>query len=157
MSVLAETGGSAFRRALLAVRERGRVTIQASLPEPQASLLTGILLGDDSGLPHALSDDFRTTGMTHIIAISGFNIALIIALLDRLAAPLLPRRVGAVVIALFIVLYALLVGASASVVRAAVMGIAYLVGPVSYTHLDVYKRQTLYITYKMFSQSDWHQ
>ena len=128
VSVLAETGGSAFRRALLAVRERGRVTIQASLPEPQASLLTGILLGDDSGLPHALSDDFRTTGMTHIIAISGFNIALIIALLDRLVAPLLPRRVGAVVIALFIVLYALLVGASASVVRAAVMGIAYLVG-----------------------------
>ena len=128
VSVLTETGGSAFRRALLAVRERGRVAIQSSLPEPQASLLIGILLGDDSGLPRAVDDAFQTTGMTHIIAISGFNIALIIALLDRLAAPLVPRRVGAVVIAVVIVLYALLVGASASVVRAAVMGIAYLVG-----------------------------
>jgi competence protein ComEC len=128
VSVLGEAGGSAWRRALLAVRERGRAAIRAGLPEPQAALLTGILLGDDSGLPRALSDDFQTTGMTHIIAISGFNIALIIALLDRLAAPLLPRRLGAVVIATLIVLYALLVGASASVVRAAIMGISYLVG-----------------------------
>ena len=128
VSVLSQVGGSAFRRTLLAVRERGRAVIRQVLPEPQAALLTGILLGDDSGLPRALADDFRTTGMTHIIAISGFNIALIIALLDRLAAPLLPRRMGAVVIAIFIALYALLVGASASVVRAAVMGIAYLVG-----------------------------
>ena len=127
-SVLSETGGREWRQALLAVRERGRVALRASLPEPQASLLTGILLGDDSGLPRALADAFQTTGMTHIIAISGFNIALIIALLDRLAAPLLPRRVGAVIIALLIVLYALLVGASASVVRAAVMGISYLIG-----------------------------
>ena len=128
VSVLDEAGGSAWRRALLAVRDRGRDAIRASLPEPQASLLTGILLGDDSGLPRVVVDDFRATGMTHIIAISGFNIALIIALLDRLAAPLLPRRTGAVVIAAFIVLYALLVGASASVMRAALMGITYLVG-----------------------------
>ncbi len=128
ISVQDEAGGSAWRRALLAVRERGRAAIRAALPEPQASLLTGILLGDDSGLPRALVDDFRATGMTHIIAISGFNIALIIALLDRLAAPLLPRRTGAVVIAAFIMIYTLLVGASASVVRAALMGITYLVG-----------------------------
>jgi competence protein ComEC len=41
------------------------------LPEPQASLLNGILLGDDSGLPADVQDEFRLTGTTHIIAISG--------------------------------------------------------------------------------------
>jgi len=41
------------------------------LPEPQASLLTGILLGDDSGIPKSVQDAFRTTGTSHIIAISG--------------------------------------------------------------------------------------
>lgn len=66
--------------------------------------------------------------MTHIIAISGFNIAVIIALLDHLMAPLFPRRTAALIIMLFIGLYAILVGASASVVRAAVMGISYLIG-----------------------------
>ncbi len=121
-------GGSPVRRALYAIKDRGREVIQTTLPEPHAALLTGILLGDSSGLPRTLRDDFRNTGMTHIIAISGFNVAVIIALLDQLAAPLLPRRTAAVIIMLFIGLYAVLVGASASVVRAAIMGVAYLIG-----------------------------
>ena len=43
-----------------------------------ACLLTGILLGDDSGMPRALDDAFRETGMTHIIAISGLTQAMVI-------------------------------------------------------------------------------
>ncbi|MEZ4539891.1 MAG: DNA internalization-related competence protein ComEC/Rec2 [Chloroflexota bacterium] len=121
-------GGSAVYRLLLRVKARGREVIAASLPEPHAALLTGILLGDDSGIPRQLEQDFRETGMTHIIAISGFNIAVIIALLDHMMAPLFPRRTAALVIMLFVALYAILVGASASVVRAAVMGISYLIG-----------------------------
>ncbi|HOU42244.1 MAG TPA: ComEC/Rec2 family competence protein, partial [Promineifilum sp.] len=128
VTVLATDGGSPLRRALLAIRARGRITLAALLPEPQASLLTGILLGDDSGLPRTTADAFQATGMTHVIAISGFNIALIVALLDRLTAPLLPRRSGALVIILFLAFYTLLVGAAPSVVRAAIMGSAYLIG-----------------------------
>jgi competence protein ComEC len=41
------------------------------VPEPQASLLTGILLGDDSGIPKSVQDTFRATGTSHMIAISG--------------------------------------------------------------------------------------
>ena len=128
VTVLATDGGSPVIRALLAIRARGRATLAAILPEPQASLLTGILLGDDSGLPRATGDAFKATGMTHLIAISGFNIALIVALLDRLIAPLLPRRTGALVIIVFLVFYTVLVGAAPSVVRAAIMGSAYLIG-----------------------------
>jgi competence protein ComEC len=47
------------------------VVIQQILPEPQASLLSGILLGVDVGLPTVVQEDFRATGTTHIIAISG--------------------------------------------------------------------------------------
>ncbi|MBP6017094.1 MAG: DNA internalization-related competence protein ComEC/Rec2 [Candidatus Promineofilum sp.] len=128
IDVKAEGGGSAVYRWLLRVKARSRGVIAASLPEPHAALLTGILLGDDSGIPRQLEQDFRETGTTHIIAISGFNIAIIIALLDSLTAPLLPRRTAAVLIMVFIGLYAVLVGASGSVVRASIMGITYLVG-----------------------------
>jgi competence protein ComEC len=121
-------GGSSFYRAVLAVRQRGREVIRAALPEPHAALLTGILLGDDSGMPAWLVEAFRETGMTHIIAISGFNIALIIALLDSLSGPFLSRRWAAILIILFVAVYAVLVGAAASVVRAAIMGAAYLTG-----------------------------
>jgi competence protein ComEC len=65
--------GSPIYRAIYGIKDRARATIQRALPDPQAALLTGILLGDDSGLPPELEEQFRTTGMTHIIAISGFS------------------------------------------------------------------------------------
>jgi competence protein ComEC len=54
-----------------AFKARAKSVIAQVLPEPQASLLTGILLGDDSGIPKSVQDAFRTTGTSHIIAISG--------------------------------------------------------------------------------------
>ena len=71
VTVLAENEGSPLYRAIFAFKSRAQTTIAQLIPEPQAALLTGILLGNDNGLPPDLSDDFRLTGMTHIIAISG--------------------------------------------------------------------------------------
>lgn len=113
-------------RVLLGVKSRAQAIIERSVPEPQAALLVGILLGDDSGMAPDMVDAFRTTGMTHIIAISGFNIALLVALLDALSKPILPRRSAALLIAVIIGLYAIMVGGAGSVVRAAVMGVVYL-------------------------------
>lgn len=128
VEVIDGEGGNALMRALLRLKQRSREVITTSLPEPHASLLTGILLGDSRGMPRELDDAFRETGMTHIIAISGFNIAVIIALLDYLTAPIFPRRSAAIGIMIFVLLYALLVGAGASVVRASLMGVSYLIG-----------------------------
>ena len=127
ITTLAENEGSPLYETIFAFKSRAQATIAQLIPEPQAALLTGILLGNDNGLPPTLDDAFRLTGMTHIIAISGFNIAILVAILVRLAEPFLSRR-GAVVFALVgISLYTLLVGADASVVRAALMGSIYLV------------------------------
>ncbi len=71
MVVLAHDQGSPLLAALFAFRGRARQVITQILPEPQASLLNGILLGDDSGLPTDVQDEFRRTGTSHIIAISG--------------------------------------------------------------------------------------
>jgi len=58
---------------LYSFKARAKNVIAQTLrvPEPQASLLTGILLGDDSGIPKSVQEAFRTTGTSHIIAISG--------------------------------------------------------------------------------------
>jgi competence protein ComEC len=47
------------------------IVIQHALPEPQASLLSGILLGVEAGMPADVQEDFRVIGTPHIIAISG--------------------------------------------------------------------------------------
>ncbi len=126
VTVLAEDEGSPVYRAIFAFKARAQTTINQLFPNPQAALLTGILLGDDNGLPPDLADDFRATGMTHIIAISGFNISLLVVILVSLGEPFLGRRGAAVFAISGIVLYTVLVGADASVVRAAMMGTIYL-------------------------------
>lgn len=66
IAVVTAEGGSPFYRALLAIKNHGRGVIGRSIAEPQASLLTGILLGDDSGMSRETAESFRVTGMTHI-------------------------------------------------------------------------------------------
>ena len=92
-------------------------------PDPEASLLSGILFGVDTGLPKKLQDDFKTTGTAHIIAISGFNIAIIAGLFFRFFKwTLKNERLGAVFAVIFVFLYAFLVGGDPAVIRAAIMG-----------------------------------
>lgn len=127
VTILAEGQGTPWRQAILTLKARATTVINQSIPDPQAALLRGILLGDDSGLPRALEDDFRTTGMTHIIAISGFNIAIIIGLLGNIGQSVLGKRGAPLIAIVGVVFYTVLVGADASVVRAAIMGTLYLV------------------------------
>ncbi|MCP4359787.1 MAG: DNA internalization-related competence protein ComEC/Rec2 [Chloroflexi bacterium] len=126
MEIVAEGEGNPIYRMIFAFKARAQVTINQLFPDPQAALLTGILLGNDNGIPPDLAEDFRVTGMSHIIAISGFNIAILIAILVSVSEPLLGRRGAAVFAIVGIAFYTILVGADASVVRAAVMGTIYL-------------------------------
>jgi competence protein ComEC len=91
-------------------------------PSPEASLLAGILLGEDNNMPSAVQQAFKNTGTAHIIAISGFNIAIIAGIFVTLFNRFFGKNLGAVFAILSIIFYTLLVGASASVVRAAIMG-----------------------------------
>ncbi len=121
ISQLAAGEGSPFKQAIYDIKDRGRQTIQGFLPDPQAALLTGILLGDDSGMPAELARQFRVTGLTHIIAISGFNIAILAGILLAISRPFLGYRWSAWFVLVGIALYTVLVGAEAAVVRAAIM------------------------------------
>lgn len=91
-------------------------------PEPEASLLAGILFGDDNGITTELQQAFKNTGTSHIIAISGFNIAIIAGIFVTLFSRFLGKRWGSLLAIVAIAFYTILVGASPSVVRAAIMG-----------------------------------
>jgi competence protein ComEC len=120
--ILARDQGSPFYAALYALRDRARAAIYTLLPDPSASLLAGILLGIDSEIPREVREAFNATNTAHIIAISGFNIAIIAGLLATLARRFVGERRAALVVILGLAAYTLLVGASPSVVRAAIMG-----------------------------------
>jgi competence protein ComEC len=126
--VLESDQGSPWRSALLRFRENAVGTIERTVPAPEAGLLQAMLLGESRYLAPALSEPFRATGMAHVIAISGFHVAILTVVVAGVAEAFLPRRWAVFVTMAVLIGYALLVGARPSVVRATVMGIIYLVG-----------------------------
>lgn len=120
--------GFAPYRWLLTFKAHVKSVIAQILPEPQASLLTGILLGVEAGIPPNVQEAFRITGTSHVIAISGFNMTLLAGLLSAAAVRLFDRRYEFYVIVAGLWLYTILVGAAASVVRAAIMSALYIWG-----------------------------
>lgn len=115
-------GGNPVRKAIYAFKDKALANIYLIFPDPEASLLAGILLGVDTGLPRDLQQAFKDTGTAHIIAISGFNIAIIAGLFFTLFSRVLGQLRGSILAILGIALYTFLVGADAAVVRAAIMG-----------------------------------
>ncbi|MBN2392734.1 MAG: ComEC family competence protein, partial [Anaerolineae bacterium] len=90
-------------------------------PEPEASLLAGILFGVESGISSDLDEAFVATGTSHIVAISGFNLTIIASVFIQMANRLLKGRGKTILPLVGLWLYTILVGASAAVLRAAVM------------------------------------
>jgi len=107
---------------IYAFKARALADIYEIFPDPEASLMAGILLGVDNGIPEDLQQAFKNTGTAHIIAISGFNIAIIAGIFVFLFSRFFGKRWGAVAAIAGIILYTILVGASPPVVRAAIMG-----------------------------------
>ncbi len=131
VEILSRGHGDAFTEVMLSLKRRAQQTIAAALPEPQASLLTGILLGVETGIAPDVREAFNLTGAAHVIAISGFNMTLLASLLSRSLKLVLPRRRGTAtaISAAAILVYTLFVGAGPSVVRAAIMSILLIVAP----------------------------
>ncbi len=97
-----------------------------ALPEPAAGLAAGILIGLRDRVDRDLAAAFTATGLSHVVAISGWNIAIVAGLVGSLLAGR-ARRTRSAAILVAIVCYTLLAGASPSVVRAAAMaGVALL-------------------------------
>jgi competence protein ComEC len=114
--------GQPLLRLLYALRARGEAMINRVLPEPYAALSNGMLLGIESGIPDTLYDQFNLTGSSHVIVISGSNVALLIGVIMGVAQRLLGRRRVLWPTLAAIACYALLVGGDAAVLRAAMMG-----------------------------------
>lgn len=128
--VLSTGRGSRIRDWLFDLNHQAQDFIEDALSEPQASLLTGILLGDDSGLSLEVKDAFNATGTSHIIAISGFNMTLIAGTLAAFLKRLTIARSWQVVIGLGVMaIYTMFVGGNGAVVRAAIMSGVLLTAP----------------------------
>lgn len=117
--------GNVFLSMMFSFKRKFESVLNEIFPEPSASLAAGLLLGSRRGIPEDVQNDFRDVGLSHIVAISGYNITIVIAFVCSLLS-FLPKKKQIVFSCVFVVLFTLFVGASAAVVRAAIMGLISL-------------------------------
>lgn len=118
-------------KPLFYLKSRFETTLEAVLPEPFSSLEMGLILGTKAKLPKDLLFAFSVVGITHIIALSGYNISIIADNLGKFFRLIWPK-LSFWLSLIFIWLFVIMTGAMPSVVRAAIMGclalLAYKVG-----------------------------
>ena len=127
-TLIGEDEGSAFYRRLYGLRQQLAASIAAVVPEPQSALAQATLLGLRRAMPGELTEAFRRTGTSHLLAISGLHIGILLSVSLAAAAAALGRKRYLHLIAPLVViwLYALLSGMSPSATRACIMGSVYL-------------------------------
>ena len=122
---LSSGNGNRTYALLLNFRHRLEEKISQILPEPESSLLAGVVLGVKRNLPEDFYEALQKSGTLHVVVVSGTNITYVIAFLAA-ASGLLARPLRMALTIFGISAYALMVGGGAAVWRAALMGLVTL-------------------------------
>ena len=125
ISILAENQGNPIKNILFSLKQSFIRSISSVLPEPQASLAGGLLIGAKRALGTDLTLDFRRAGIIHIVVLSGYNITIVAEAIMKVFS-FLPYFLSLAFGGISIILFAILTGGSATVVRASVMALLAL-------------------------------
>jgi competence protein ComEC len=118
-------GGNFIKKTLIAWKKSFVERIESLFSEPESSLLSGILIGEKGSLPKDVVDDFKVSGLQHILVLSGYNVTIVAESFMK-AFSFMPLGLGRSFGAVSIVFFALFTGASATTIRASIMAIIVL-------------------------------
>lgn len=113
-------------KPILKIKDKFESTINYSITEPEAGFMNGILLGTTENISKNLKDQFSKTGTSHVLAISGYNITIISWAVMAGLFYFMKRKKAFWVSVFIITIFTIMTGASASVVRASIMGLVLL-------------------------------
>ncbi len=114
--------GNRVKSFLFGIKQKFITHIQILFPEPESSLLAGVLIGDSSGFSPEIIDMFTRTGLVHILVLSGSNVTIVAETLMR-SFSFFPVAIARLLGTLSIVLFAIMTGAGATTVRATCMAL----------------------------------
>jgi len=139
LTILGENRGSWLKKTGYKLRHNILNTLNRSMPEKESSILAGMLIGYTDKMPEEMEEDFRRAGLSHIMAVSGANIAFLLSpFLWVLKKAGFNPRWSSVLAFPAMLFYVLATGMEASVIRAAVMAGITLTGMLLWRKADVY-------------------
>lgn len=118
--------GHPVKEFLFTLKQAWLSRVEELIPDPHVSLLGGLVVGAKQSLGKNLEDDFRKTGIIHIVVLSGYNVTIVADAIMKFFSLFLPSLASLSLGALSIVLFALMTGASATIVRASIMALLVL-------------------------------
>lgn len=125
--ILGKGEGNFLVARLFMLKNGAKRIINKGLSEPASSIVRAMLLGDKSGVSAEDKQLFSETGISHVIAISGMHISILIFILNQVLLSIgIKRRYVFYVTIIFLALYVVLIGMTASAVRASLMGFVVL-------------------------------
>jgi competence protein ComEC len=128
--------GTFLKRNLFTFKNSFIDKINKVIKEPESSLLAGLLLGARNSLGQELQADFRDAGVSHIVALSGYNISIVAVGIMTILA-FLPRTLSLSFGAVGIILFAIMTGGSATVMRASIMALLVLLAKYTGRKYDI--------------------
>jgi competence protein ComEC len=145
VEILSSGHGSALKRTLYSLKRSLVRNIRKILPEPESSLLAGLVIAGKDAMPADIMDEFRRAGIVHIVVLSGFNITIIADFLRKFFSKIFMKlryfgylgafsgkgpQLAAGFSALGVVSFVIMTGAEATVVRAGLMVLAVIVAKI---------------------------
>lgn len=126
-----------FMKTVIDVRHSVKNTLLKAVPGNGGALLTALIIGDKSSLSSDIQSDFRLSGITHIICVSGFHLSLwAMLILEILKFLKVNERLSSLIAAMGVIAFMLVAGMTYSVMRSGIMMLLYLLGNVIWKKRD---------------------
>ncbi len=137
IELISKNNGSSVKAELFKIKSFFASSFKKVLPFKQATFLAGLTLGDTSEFSDEFKEKLRLTGTTHLVALSGYNISVIVRYVGGLFAIWwVTRKLKLFLSVLVVIGFVVMTGAEPSVVRAAIMAMILLsadqIGRVAY-------------------------
>lgn len=143
VEIVSSGHGNAVKNFLFDIKNAVVGKMREVLPEPESSLLAGLVVAGKGAMPQGILEEFRRAGIIHIVVLSGYNITIIAVFITKFFEAILMRaprivermrvsgpRLAAGASVLGILLFVLMTGAEATVVRASIMALVVILAKV---------------------------
>jgi competence protein ComEC len=125
--LIAHNKGNPIKAALFSIKESFIKNLNAVIPFPESRLAAGLTVAGKQALPAAILDDFTRSGTIQVVVLSGYNVTIVAETINAFCSFLWPI-VGVTFSILGIILFCVLAGGSATIVRGGIMAVTAIVG-----------------------------
>ena len=135
--------GSFIQRGIISFKEYIKSVLKENLDEDEAELCIGLLIGDRTNLTKDIQEDFKTSNLTHMLAVSGSHFVYIILAVTYINKFLKRKRLGQILMLIVIILFMNLTGNTGSVVRSGIMASLGIIASMIHRKADIWNNMAI--------------